>query len=353
VNSIYEKLRSAIESETAPTPLIRAFDAMKNRVPVFLLFDEDARDLASNYPISQLRAAIPPALGNLAEVAGLNFVELFAAIDAGQTARLTTIERRASRTLSEKFKSVWKQSGLEVALRIQGDTLELQIVNGQTEYTPLAERSDGLRQFVALQMFATRNHIDQPVLLIDEADQRLHYDAQADLVQMLAKQQLAPKVIYTTHSAGCLPEDLGNGVRTVVPSEDGSSVIVNRFWSSRERGLMPLLIGMGASTMAFFPTRHAVMVEGPSDILLYPTLFREALGQVSLGFQFVPGLSQIAKEQALRMGQVFCTCWTGTLEGAPSRRVCSNLALLEMMYILCGIVVEALWNSKTLCLRRS
>ena len=303
VKDLLKKIRSAIELEIAPTPLNRAFDALHERVPDLLLFDEKARDLASNYSLSELRNAVPPALANLAEVAGLDFTELFNAIDAGQTARITTIERKASRTLSQKFRLAWQQSGLEVALRIQADTLEVQIVNGETEFTPLAERSDGLRQFVALQMFATRNHVDQPVLLIDEADQRLHYDAQADLVQMLAKQQLAPKVIYTTHSAGCLPEDLGNGVRTVIPSEkDGTSAVVNRFWSGRERGLTPILIGLGASTMAFFPTRRAVMVEGPSDMLLYPTLFREALQKISLGFQFVPGLSSFGEEQALAVG---------------------------------------------------
>jgi ABC-type cobalamin/Fe3+-siderophores transport system ATPase subunit len=226
VDDVLNRLKSAIKLETEPTPLNRAFNALKDRVPQMLLFDEDARDLASSYSLSQLREKIPPALANLAEVANLDFFELFAAIDAGNNARITTIERGASRTLSEKFGEAWGQSGLEVALRIQADTLEVQIVNAHTEFTPLAERSDGLRQFVALQMFATRNHVDQPILLIDEADQRLHYDAQADLVQMLGKQQLTPKVIYTTHSAGCLPEDLGNGVRTIIPSENGSSTIV-------------------------------------------------------------------------------------------------------------------------------
>lgn len=296
------KLTDAVKLEAAPTPLDRAFKALSNRLPKILFFDEDARDLGAIYPIAELRSTIPPALANLAQVAGLSFPDLFAAIDAEQTSRITTIEKRSSRILAKKFSEAWRQSGIEVALRVQSSTIEIQIVNAESEYTSLAERSDGLRQFVALQMFATRNHADHPILLIDEADLRLHYDAQADLVQMLAGQHLAPKVIYTTHSAGCLPEDLGNGVRTIVAAEDGSSKIVNRFWSGRERGLIPLLIGLGASTMAFFPTRRAVMVEGPSDMLLYPTLFREALSRKSLGFQFVPGLSRIGEIQALAEG---------------------------------------------------
>jgi predicted ATP-dependent endonuclease of OLD family len=54
-----------------------------------------------------------------------------------------------------------------------------------------------------------------PILLLDEIETHLHYDAQADLAQMLAKQEIVAKVIYTTHSMGCLPEDLGTGVRFI------------------------------------------------------------------------------------------------------------------------------------------
>jgi predicted ATP-dependent endonuclease of OLD family len=110
---------------------------------------------------------------------------------------------------------------------------------------------------------------------------------------MLARQQIAAKVVYTTHSAGCLPEDLGNGVHLARPlhQDEMQSEVVNKFWAENELGFAPLLFGMGASTLAFFPTRHAVMVEGPADMLLMPTMFREALNLGVLGFQFVPGLS--------------------------------------------------------------
>lgn len=320
VIDIVGKGRSVAALEAEPTPVDFAFEALKRRVPEFLLFDEEARDFASDYALSALRSAVPPALANLAAVAELDLPALFAAMDANQTARVTTIEGRANRKLAERFREAWRQSGLSVAIRIQGNLLEVQVVDDRSEHTALAERSDGLRQFVALQMFATRHRADRPILLIDEAEQRLHYDAQADLVQMLARQRLAPKVIYTTHSAGCLPEDLGNGVRTVVADhEDGSSRIVNRFWADNGEGFVPLLIGLGASTMAFFPTRHAIMVEGPADMILYPTLFREALERTSLGFQFVPGLSRIAEEQTIPDGAGVLYLVDGDAGGAAIR----------------------------------
>jgi predicted ATP-dependent endonuclease of OLD family len=300
---ILDEWGELINLESAPTPLQTAFKESLLRVPEFLFFDEEARNLKSNYPISELRNNVPKALANLAEVAELDFEELFKAIDSGVISRVTTLERRASQVLGRKFRSVWKQSGIDVALRVQGDLLEVQIVNENEEFTAFSERSDGLRQFIALQVFSTRSLLNSPILLIDEAEQRLHYDAQADLVQMLAKQNVSPKIIFTTHSAGCLPEDLGNGVRMVSPIEGDASRIINRFWGEDGRGIAPLLYGMGASTLAFFPTRRAVLVEGPSDMLLYPSLFREVLGQESLGFQFVPGLSNIERSmspQALR-----------------------------------------------------
>lgn len=50
---------------------------------------------------------------------------------------------------------------------------------------------------------------------------------------------------------------------------------------------------MGASTLAFIPLRDSVVGEGPSDIILRPTLFREATGRTHLDFQVVPGLSEV------------------------------------------------------------
>lgn len=294
---------ATLQAEEAPTPWERARAALWEKWPDFLFFNDEARNLASSYSIAELRNSIPVALQNLAEVAELDFPRLFLALDQNQSSVLTTIEHKANTTISEKFKTAWKQSDISVAIRIHNGQLEVQIVDPRREFTSFSERSDGLRQFVALQMFAMRNHTDRPVLLIDEAEQRLHYDAQADLTQMLARQKLASKVIYTTHSAGCLPEDLGSGVRTILPNEqNGSSSIVNRFWSSRENGFAPVLYGLGASTMAFFPTRRAVMVEGPSDMLLYPTLFRESLDLTTLGFQFAPGLSRIETDEVRAIG---------------------------------------------------
>lgn len=281
-------------AEESPNPRAYAISVLSGRLPIIAAFDDDERDLKSEYSIPELANGVPAALESLFLIANLSTAELIGAHQIGDTARLTTLEHAANKNLQEGFGDNWRQSGVYVTMRIQGDVIAVQVVNERSEFTSFAERSDGLRQFVALQSFSTCNWTGTPVLLIDEAEQKLHYDAQADLVQMLARQDVASKVIFTTHSAGCLPEDLGNGVRLVRPSGDDQtkSEVINKFWADNEPGLVPLLFGMGASTLAFFPTRNAVMVEGPSDMLLLPTMFREALAKSVLGFQFVPGLSQ-------------------------------------------------------------
>lgn len=190
--------------------------------------------------------------------------------------------------------AAWNQSKIEVRFRLSGNALSILVRSGESGFNAISERSDGLRQFVALFAFLSKSAASgrDVVLLIDEAEIHLHYDAQADLVQMLAKQELARKVIYTTHSLACLPEDLGLGIRFVQPTSEISSEINNRYWSKGGSGLSPVLFGMGAVTMAFLPVRFCVLTEGPTDMILLPALLREASGLPVLGFQIAPGLSQ-------------------------------------------------------------
>jgi len=140
-----------------------------------------------------------------------------------------------------------------------------------------------------------------PILLIDEAEIHLHYDAQADLIQMLSRQQRAAQVVYTTHSAGCLPQDLGTGVRLVEPNEDQERSSVENWPWQKGQGFGPLLLGMGASTLAFVPTRAALIAEGGSEVVLLPVLIREAVGAEALDFQVAPGVAEASRATIARI----------------------------------------------------
>ena len=293
-----ENLASAAEVESTKSARLAAGERLWGEFPEFLLFGNNDRNLKSSYTWAELSTDIPEPLNNLAKVAELDLARLISIITTNSAdPEIDTMIERANLKLEKNFQTAWKQSAVSVVLAPREDSLLIQVYNNERQRTELGQRSDGLRQFVALRCFTTARETENFILLIDEAEQHLHYDAQADLVQMLASQTVAAKVIYTTHSVGCLPEDLGNGVRLVEPTKKDSdwSKIENKFWVEKkenEAAFSPILMGMGASTMAFFPTRSAVLIEGPADTILMPTMFREALELENLGVQFVHGLSE-------------------------------------------------------------
>lgn len=282
----------------APHPNTEARRLLKARAPEFILFTQADRDLKSTYDLSdeELRSDPPSALANLAWVAGLDLDELFEAIEADDLRHLRTTERQANERLRQKFGPRWSQKPLDVYLNVSGSEIEVLIQEHAEDGadTPIEERSDGLKTFVALVSFLARHDFEiPPVLLIDEAETHLHYDAQADLLEVLTNDVEATQVFYTTHSPGCLPRDLGTGIRLVSPDKKRSdaSITRNDFWTSEGPGFTPLLFAMGAGAAAFSAFRRAVLTEGAGDMILLPTLLRTATGTRDLDFQVAPGLA--------------------------------------------------------------
>ena len=300
-----DELAQLAEHEEAPHPQIRTTEILLARVPELIKFDADARDLRRSYGFDD---EINGALRNFLALAGTDWEAVQAA--TSDPGRLKGLTDATDERLRQAFEAWQQQPGLTVGFQVSDRTLHLLVrMSTTSDYVAIDERSDGLRQFVALRAYLhARGNGRPPVLLIDEAESHLHYDAQADLLDVFGKQREAAKVIYTTHSAGCLPPDLGTGVRIVLPvlepDDDGAlrdtdrSRIVNWFWASEIEGhaFSPLLIGMGAGTFAFASTRKAVIGEGASDAILLPTLLREATELTQLDFQVAPGLSNVSAE---------------------------------------------------------
>ena len=269
------------------------------RCPRFLLFDGRNRDLPSFHPFG---TAPPQALLNLLALAEIDFEQLSAAGAAGDRARLGTMQMRGNAALAKALE-LWSQDDLAVTLDLSTDGIEIHVLERRlSELTRLEERSAGLRMYVALLAFVNAHQAESgaaPILLIDEAEMHLHYDAQANLVQALHKQDIAQHVIYSTHSVGCLPEDLGITVKAIDPIAPRKSIIRQTAWVDGF-GLTPLMAAMGATTFAFVPARSALIVEGMIDALVLPRLFRDALedDRLHMGFQVVPGLSEVPRELA-------------------------------------------------------
>lgn len=301
------RARDALEAWVAdaekPEPNSPALDAMWERRPRFALFGEDERSLKSDYDLPSVADEAPAALANLAGVAGLDLPALAAAVARQDSGSYVTRIEDANDRLAAVFTEAWQQSPVVVRLHLDATILRVMISNEGGGYSSIAERSDGLKAFVALTSFAAQEQpSDRPlILLIDEAEQHLHFDAQADLVRMLDRQGLALQVLYTTHSPGCLPADLGTGIRPVVPADRGGrSTVTNSFWT-QDRGFYPLLMALGAGAAAFAPSRYAVLTEGASDMLLLPSMLREATGLPSLDYQVAPGIAESTSSQLLAL----------------------------------------------------
>ncbi len=292
-----ERLTTALEREVAIHPHQRAVSALVGRIPGVVLFGDEERNLLADYDLHSQADDPPAALRNLAAIARLNLVELREAVARADAGAVATIQEATDHRLADFFERAWSQAKITVSLRSDGMKLSVLVKTTGGRWASIAESSDGLRQFVALVAFAAKQPLDpKPVFVIDEAERHLHYEAQADLVRVLERQEQASSVIYTTHSAGCLPQDLGRGIRVVEQSTtmDHSS-ITNALWKLGP-GFSPLIMAMGASTLAFSTTRYAVMGEGGTEMLLLPTLLREATGLVVLPFQVAPGLAEVSRQ---------------------------------------------------------
>ncbi|EAR24500.1 hypothetical protein A20C1_12752 [marine actinobacterium PHSC20C1] len=287
--------------------LIRA--ELKITDPVFAMFGDRERDIEAEYEIAGADTESSVALANLLALAGLSLTSIRQNLpDAGYLEQLVN---DANDRLSEYFASKWSQESVAVGLKVDGDVLRVFVKDvrpGSVGWINITERSDGLRMFVALATFLARQEFaTPPILLIDEAEQHLHLNAQGDLVRMLQELEQIQQVLYTTHSPGCLPADLGNGVRFVEPLDGGRSRIRHDFWSLRgddHVGFNPLLMLMGAGAAAFSGLRNALVVEGASDMLLLPTFIKIATGQRELSYQVAPGISVASKGDLARMDLV-------------------------------------------------
>lgn len=293
-----EALKIALEIATTQHPRDEGRQRLLDRVPKFLLFKERDRELATVHEIETpaQRANPQPSLRNVLRVADLDLNRLWTHIDTADDSSQESYVEEGNANLLAFYSQAWNQANVAVRLKVNGRNLEVRLkeLDRKGAVTNIEERSDGLRTFIALSAFLAAEHLSPPpILLIDEAEIHLHYDAQADLVGVLLKSIEATQVFYTTHSPGCLPSDLGTSIRLLSrhPDQQDASVLKSDFWTNEEPGFAPLLYAMGASAAAFSACRRAVVSEGPADMVLLPTLIRIATGRKDLEYQIAPGLS--------------------------------------------------------------
>lgn len=275
-------------------PNDEALSILDKRRPRFREFNAADRELENEVDITEEESALSAAFTRVLDLAGTD-VDHLREIWSDEGERDTHLGD-CNRTLNEFFSKAWTQSNLSVHLKAEHHLLKIQVTvveGGKTYFSTFGERSDGLKAFVALVAFLHSLPDDQaPILLVDEADTHLHLDAQADLIGVLQDRVAATQILYTTHSPGCLPLDLGRGLRFVEPTEQHhSSTLSHNFWDSKYPGFSAVLFKMGASAFAFSALRQAVLAEGPADMILLPRLIRDATGNETLPYQVAPRMN--------------------------------------------------------------
>ena len=237
-----------IEEKSNPSDLF--IDFLKDKIPVFKLYDQANRNLKETYKIEDLQNP-PAALRNLCSVAKFNFSKYYEDITIGDSGEAETALLNANANLKSTFNRHWNQDDVYPRLRHEGDDIKI-LIRAADKFNEIQDRSQGMRQFITLLAFALNHDNNRDlVLLIDEAELHLHYDAQIDLIKLFEEQKLVNSIYYTTHSAGCLPSDLGTGIRAVKQIKDKKgnlkhSTIRNSVWQN-DAGFSPILMAMGAS----------------------------------------------------------------------------------------------------------
>ncbi len=307
LTSLPEHLSWLTQLESGEHPFRKVRRALVGRVPEFLKFDDDARTLETEYDLSGEEPDSDLGIHNFLTLAGTSWAEAVEVVERNDPGWTKVWVEERDEALKREAALRWGQSEIVVTLSLNGSLLSILLSMQARDLIGFDEHSDGLKSFVALRAFVSRQTEREeikPIVLIDEAELHLHYDAQADLIGVFEEQEEAAQIIYTTHSAGCLPRDLA-GVRAIVPeieeTEDGPkqkdhSEAINRFWTLG-KGFSPLLMAMGAGAFAFAATRFALITEGMSDALLLPTLIREATGEDRLAFQPVPNFAQATGDE--------------------------------------------------------
>jgi hypothetical protein len=301
---------TASEVDDHPMDMVEA--QLKERVPRFLKFDDPARDLQTRYDLNDEVPEADRGIHNFLALAGTTWMRARRVSKQDDPGVTKTYREELDERLEEKAALKWGQDDITIAVELNPPILSVVIRMQERDFIGFTDHSDGLKAFVALRAFVSRAAAEgnevKPIVLIDEADRHLHYDAQADLISVFEEQDEAAQIIYTTHSAGCLPRDLGLGIRAIVPKPrevDGElrpgdhSEAINRFWT-KGPGFSPLLLAMGAGAFAFAATQFAVVTEGMSDALLLPTLLREATGRDRLRYQAVPGFAEATPDEVNR-----------------------------------------------------
>ncbi len=121
LRNLTQNLRDLAKHETGD-PVQQAIKVLSRRRPKFLLFSDEERLLRSEYDLDEVWEDPPAALGNLAQLAGLDLKALHEAVSANDSPEVASIELRANEQLKRQFEA-WSQSEVAPIIRTEEQVL--------------------------------------------------------------------------------------------------------------------------------------------------------------------------------------------------------------------------------------
>ncbi len=167
--NLKDNIDKLLKYENGKDPNQQAIEILKERIPEFLLFGEQERNLQSNFNLATLDKVKPnKALLNLLQMANLDIIKLSQIWN--RRSRIKTEINKANKRITKIYEGKWSQSEVKPVLEVNNSSLRVSIENLEGDDFELNQRSDGLRQFIALINFLEMEHTEQLILLIDEAE---------------------------------------------------------------------------------------------------------------------------------------------------------------------------------------
>ena len=286
------KFRDALMAETGFELALSVIDP---RIPRVLVFDEDQRELKSSYPLNRSTGNnnqkqpnwVP--LDNILRLADFDPNAL-----PPEQGKLRIIENDANERLRVRFAELWGARKPYPQIGVNNNRIHISVrdpENPDQDGLDAEQRSSGVIRMFEIIAFAGRAESQgkRVVVLADEIEQHLHYDAQVELLEWLERGALKAQIVTSTHSIGCWPSDIGTQMNSL-ERRNGNTIIHNGPYSRLEAGSGGLMASIGAARAAIGIRRPIIFSEGKTDEMLLPALFRDA-GCDPSGVWFVGSIS--------------------------------------------------------------
>jgi len=148
VKKLSDRLEKLTRIEALTHPHSLAGQILLERRPRFLLFDTEWLQLESEFIFPD---GPSPAMTALFDLIVFDLGELHSAVSTPDPTAVAQLTGEANAAFAELFTDRWSQANVRVEIDVNGNVVHVFVRNTATGHLiPMADRSAGLRQFIAL-----------------------------------------------------------------------------------------------------------------------------------------------------------------------------------------------------------